>query len=285
MRFVFALSVLVGLMVAGCNDRSSEVAQLNTDLLKAKYDLAQRDKYIDDITRSINEIYSTLEQARDTEGRLQSHAESAEAGIQRSSQEARDRIFQQVAAVETRLREGREKIVQLEKRVKNYKAQFSGLNKMVASLKKQLQEREESIADLQVRLTSLEEEVTAKNATIAVNEITIASKEKSLNTVYYIVGTRGELREKGIITEQGGFLWGLLGSTTVLADQVDEKLFTPIDKTSETIIPVSKAIKEVIPRRSGESYASVEVSQNTADLRITDPSRFWQQKYAVIVIE
>ncbi len=285
MRSVFVFFIVSGLIVAGCNDRSNEVAQLGTDLQKAKDDLAQRDKYIDDITRSINEIYGTLEQARATEGQLQSHAVSAEVGIQRTSQEARDMIFHQVSAVETRLREGREKIAQLEKRVKNYKSQFNGLNKMVASLKKQLQEREQSMADLQVRLTSLEEEVTMKNATIAVKEMTIASKEKSLNTVYYIVGTRDELREKGIITEEGGFLWGLLGSTTVLADQVDEKLFTPIDKSIEKIIPIRKGIKEVLPRRNAESYASAEISENQADFRIIDPSRFWQQRYAVIVVE
>ena len=285
MRSLFVLSIVIGLMAGGCNDRSNEVTQLNSDLQKAKDDLAQRDKYIDEITRSMNEVYQTLEKVRTTEGQLQSHAESAEAGVQRTSQEARDRIFEQVAAVGTQLREGREKIAKLEKRMKSYKSQFNGLNKMIASLKTQLQEREQSMADLQVRLTSLEEEVTLKTATIAVNEMTIASKEKSLNTVYYIVGTRDQLREKGIITEEGGFLWGLLGSTTVLADQVDERLFTPIDKTSETIIPISKAIREVLPRRSVESYASAEISENQADLRIIDPSRFWQQRYAVIVVE
>jgi septal ring factor EnvC (AmiA/AmiB activator) len=285
MRSFFILTIIFGLVLAGCNDRSDEVTQLSSDLQQAKNDLAQRDKYIDEITRSLNEVYMTLENVRAAEGQLQSHAENVEAGIQRTSQEARDQVFKQVAAVETQLRAGREKIALLEKRVKNYKSKFNGLNKMVASLKVQLQERETAIGELQARLTSLEAEVTRKNATIAVNEMAIASKEKSLNTVYYIVGTRDELREKGVITEEGGFLWGLLGSSTVLAEEVDEGLFTPIDKSNETVIPISRTIKDVIPRRNVQSYAKAETAENQADLQITDPLRFWRQRYAVIIVE
>ena len=285
MRSIFILAIISGLVLAGCNDRSDEVTQLSSDLQQAKNDLAQRDKYIDEITRSLNEVYMTLENVRAAEGQLQSHAENVEAGIQRTSQEARDQVFKQVAAVETQLRAGREKIALLEKRVKNYKSKFNGLNKMVASLKVQLQERETAIGELQARLTSLEAEVTRKNATIAVNEMAIASKEKSLNTAYYIIGTRDELREKGVITEEGGFLWGLLGSSTVLAEEVDEGLFTPIDKSNETVIPISRTIKDVIPRRNVQSYAKAETAENQADLQITDPLRFWRQRYAVIIVE
>ena len=71
---------------------------------------------------------------------------------------------------------------------------------------------------------------------------------------------RHELEEKGIIKDEGGFLWGLLGSTTTLAPGFDERLFKPMNKEVNTAIQVNGKIDEILPRRSVQSYSAAPLT-------------------------
>ena len=60
-------------------------------------------------------------------------------------------------------------------------------------------------------------------------------------------GTKEELKKKGIITDEGGFLWGLLGSTTIMSSGVDQSVFTPLDKNIDQTLHVPGTIDEILP--------------------------------------
>jgi len=83
----------------------------------------------------------------------------------------------------------------------------------------------------------------------------------------------------------GGFLWGLLGSTTTLANGFDDKYFKPIDKTQDMTIQVKGKIDEVIPKRNIEFYKKSEVSDDQSMLTIAEPNQFWQDRYLVIITD
>ncbi len=195
-------------------------------------------------------------------------------------------MIQNISEVGATLKENREKISKLEARMKTFKGEMAGLNKLVESLKLTLQEREQSIAALETSVKGLEATVAEKTTTIAEKEAVIEGQQKEMNTAYMIVGTRDELKERGVITDEGGFLWGLLGSTTVMASGVDRSMFTAIDKTRDHTIPIDGEVKEILPHRSNDYFAMGEQPLgNGSSLTITRPDGFWQNDYLVIVVD
>ena len=110
----------------------------------------------------------------------------------------------------------------------------------------------------------------------------IDAQQKKLNTVYYVVGTKDDLRKKGIITDEGGFLWGLLGSTTIMNSGADQSYFTPLDRSKDQTINVDGKIDEILPRRAPELFSTDDTGSK---LTITSPDKFWQANYLVIITD
>ena len=148
-----------------------------------------------------------------------------------------------------------------------------------------LQEREESIAQLKGEVQGLEQTVAEQTRLVGEKERTIDDQKKQLNTVFYVAGTREELEAKGIITDEGGFLWGLLGSTTALAGSMDLTAFTPGDRNEMQTILVQGRVEDILPRRKPETYATAEAGEGGTEIRILEPEKFWQGRPLVVVLD
>ena len=75
---------------------------------------------------------------------------------------------------------------------------------MVAELKRQLEARDESINVLNARVMSLNDQIYQKDNIIKAHETTIIEKDRmindqinKMNTVYYAIGKRSELKKEG----------------------------------------------------------------------------------------
>ena len=242
------------------------------------------------MTQSINDVYASLEAVRSREGMILKETNEMESKKKISSQEVRQRLLQQVSLIDSSLKENRSRIAKLQSAVSSSKKQYAGLKTMVLNLKQTVAERESTIAFLGLKIQGLEAEVNTKTQMVAQRDSVIqqqhgviGTQHAEINRAFYIAGKRRDLEEKGIITSQGGFLWGLLGSSTVLASGFDPKLFTSIDKYDNTSIDVNGGIDEIIPKRSQQFYNAKEVSRHQSTLTIVDPDRFWQDRYLVII--
>jgi predicted nucleic acid-binding Zn-ribbon protein len=291
MRKLLALSALCAMLMIGCSNKEKE-DQLQQELTKAQGEqaalqqsIAERDKYFADAMRAINEVYADLETARVKEAQVVERAGGAEGPAQITNADTRQKLLKSIDDIGSALKENRKKITDLQSRMKKFRGEIAGLNTLVENLKKSLQEREQSIAQLETRVQGLEATVAEKAKMIEEKENVIGEQQKKMNTGFYVVGTRKELKEKGIITDEGGFLWGLLGSTSVMASGVDRSLFTPIDKTKDQMITVEGKIKEIIPRRSEDLFTTAQPVTNKSDLTIVHPEKFWQDNYLVIVLD
>jgi predicted nucleic acid-binding Zn-ribbon protein len=282
-------SLLCAAVLVGCDNRSEqlekEVARLEAEKSTLQKSMTERDTYFDEVMNEINTLYKELEATRSTEARLVERAEGAEGVQDGSSIQAQQTLIKQVSEVRATLQDNRKQISRLESRLRSANSQMAGLNALVKNLKQTLEERERSIAQLNERVNGLETAVAEKARQVLEKEDVIRTKDRQLNTAYYVVGTRRELEERGIITEQGGFLWGLLGSTTVMSSGVDQSLFSPLDRGLDTTIHVEGSVREIIPKRNNQFYALVRNGGDRSDLTISDPERFWQDKYLVIVVD
>jgi hypothetical protein len=294
MRFALLFCVCA-VLLAGCNTRSKELEQQNAEL-QAKSnelykELSTRDEYIGQVMETINGMHANLETAREKEKVIVSETDKMEGAKKASSGEIRQKMLGQLAEIDSTLKSDRKKLTDLQAKVRSNKVQIASLNTMIANLKATLEEREASIAALQGRVAELEGEVSQKTAmvaqrdsTIHVQESIITRQTSKINTGYYIIGTRRELKEKGVIADEGGLLWGLFGTTTILANGFDNSLFTPINKTTEMKIEVNGSVSEIVPKRNPSFYTTVpSADRERSTLQIMNADQFWQDNYLVII--
>jgi len=289
MKTTIAVVALCTLLVLGCNNKSEELqqqlTQLQTEKATLEQSITERDKQFEEVMHAVNEVYNSLEETRTKEATLVERTEGAEGAARLTSTDTRQKMLQSISSIGATLQENKKKIANLESRVKTLRGEFASLNKLVDNMKQTLLEREQSIAALQANVQGLEATLAEKTQIINEKETVIGKQQKHLNTAYYVAGTRADLKEKGIITDEGGFLWGLLGSTTVIASGVDQSLFTPIDKTLDQTIHVAGKVDEILPRRSKDFFALANMDKNNSDLTILTPDKFWQDQYLVIVLD
>jgi hypothetical protein len=290
MKGQLGILILCAAIIGGCGNREEELqqqlGQAREKQRSLEQTLAERDRYVADVVKTVNEVYAGLEEARVKEAGIVARSGGAE-GTQVGNVDTRQKLLQNISEIGSGLKESRKKISALQGRMKSFRGEIAGMNSLIGNLKQSLQERETSIAQLEERVQGLETAVTEKDRMIAERENQLGEQQRKINTGFYIIGSRDELKEKGIITDEGGFLWGLLGSTTVMASGIDVSQFRPIDKTADQTITVPGTIEEILPHRKAEAFVTAEPAeqQENSTLTIVHPDQFWQDDYLVIIVD
>lgn len=282
--------VVFAFLLGACEkDRTGElqgeISRIQSESTSLQQELAARDRYIDEVMNSVNTVYADLEKAKSKESKLIKKTLDAESAGPKTSEEVRKAVLQQIAEIHDNLKSNRRKLAVLQKQLKESSVQYSSLEDMVRGLKESLDARERSITVLETTVRGLENTVAENQKIIFQKDEVIEGQKHLMNTVYYVVGTRDELRERGIISEEGGILWGLLGTTTTLTSGLDHSHFQRYDMASNPTIRITGKVDEIVPRRD-ESFFSLAHNDNaTEDLTITRPDKFWQDRYLVIVLD
>jgi hypothetical protein len=155
--------------------------------------------------------------------------------------------------------------------------------------------------NLQATITTQQEQIANLTATVdtlrgqnvALTD-TVANMSVRENTVYFVVGPRDQLKQKGLITEEGGarVLWILwrTGTTLQSARELDPALFTPVNKRLLTEIPMPHAAGRYrILSRQDQTYLATQPDDNGhftgPTLRIASPEDFWRNSKILIILQ
>jgi hypothetical protein len=166
----------------------------------------------------------------------------------------------------------------LETTLANYDSVISNQKQTIAQLTDQVQQ-----------LTAQNSQLTVTNAALT---DTVGTLKTVNNTAYYVVGTKDELKKKGIIQEVGGahilFIFGKHGTTLVPARDLDPSDFTKIDKYSDTDIPLpGDGNYHVASRQDVQALQTPPDKDGTIKgpvLKIAEPDKFWVgSKFLIIV--
>jgi hypothetical protein len=286
-----AIAVCAALVFGGCVDKEKEIklqAQLDssrTARTSLQMSLDERNQFVEEILKSVNDIYADLQTTRLKEKELIPKGSEPSEIPWGSSANTRARFIQSINEIGVTLKDNRKKISDLQARVRAYRGEVTNLTALIDKLKTSLQEREESIAQLTGRVNGLEQTVADQVKLVSEKERVIDDQKRTINKVFYVAGTRRELKDKGIITNEGGFLWGLLGSTTTLASDLDTNEFIPLDRNADQTIHLAGKIDEILPHRKATTYAADATGETSSDLKILEPSKFWQGNYLVVVLD
>lgn len=282
-RSLFAL--LSFTLLIGCTEtRQPESNQLNFLLQENDSLISQiklKNKELDAITSSMNEIESNLAAIRRNEMTIDSLRKVG--GLKQE-----ETINQLIEEIDEYVDANRRKVSQLEQQMKNTKNESIGLTRLVNQQKNTVREKEHQIQSLMSTITNLRQElmytINTKNAEINDKQRLIDEKEAAINTVYISFGTRDKLSDDGIVRKEGGILGA--GKSFKLASKFDVGKFKQGDMKEIKQVDLGVIDKKtVITTHPAESYYFVKSSGRTI-LKIVDYQKFWSiSKYLVVEIE
>ena len=238
--------------------------------------------------QSIAEIQDSLSVILPAEERLARISRNAETGSS-VTQTQKEQMLGTIADLKQSVNNTKAKIDQLEKNLAASQKEVAGLKRVIDNLKKSVAEREATIqrltnevASLQGTVATLETDVKRGQETIAQQQDVIDSKTREIGLVHYLIGTKDDLKKKGVITEKGGFIG--IGKTLQLTADFKESDFTTIDTNVTTEIPLS-GVKPVVLSAQNKASYELQFLADQSKLVIKDPVEFRKVKYVVIMVE
>jgi uncharacterized coiled-coil protein SlyX len=199
---------------------------------------------------------------------------------------------EQLAAAETRLRSVNATSA-TQARV------ISELESSIAAERTALEGQRERISSLEAAISGLEGEMARQGEVNVQLERTVEEMTDDVNTVWYVVGTKEELLERGVVREEGGsrvlFIFGKRGKTLVPSRTMDPAMFTAADQRTLSWIPLgSSEESDDEPKWSVVTPQDLAAIGSPLDengrvlgdaLSIADSQRFWANGRYLIVVQ
>lgn len=274
------------------HQKQTEVKTLASKNLDLNQLIEKRDSVVNDMVASFNEIENSLKFIKEKRKQL-SIEKNKEGGV-----EQKQSIINDINLMNKMLEESSKHIADLQKQLKHsgikmsaFQNKIAALSKTVADqnsdieqLRKTIEEKDAQVADLNTKVESMQTEIANQNDTIQNKLKVISNKTDQLNTGHIAYGTYKELKDKGLLTKEGGFLG--LGKTVELANNFDENYFTDLNIKETKTIPLHSKKAFIITEHPDSSYTLVKEDGQIAYLQINNPDEFWKaSKYAVIEVK
>jgi hypothetical protein len=193
---------------------------------------------------------------------------------------------------ESRLAASQKRLKQLTSESDSLKSTLADLQATIDGLQATLESQKNTIATLEADLTGTKQQVATLSEEKAVLTDTVSAVTTRENTVYYIVGTRKDLKDKGIITEEGGtrfLIFTRTGEVLKPGPNLDPAAFTAVDRRNLTEIKLPDPAKEYqLVTNQNIAYSNIPLDAKgriKGALQISSPERFWGQARFLILVE
>ncbi|HJU88461.1 MAG TPA: hypothetical protein VJ672_03670 [Gemmatimonadaceae bacterium] len=291
---VMLLCVLAACDVAGTGGRTSaskadSITILNSRLAEAERIGTQQDSLMQDFvqtTKLLEEIDKQLSQVKGLKPKVSLAVSSGEQPSDPRAQ-YRATLLAKVESATELLSQSRARVRALSATSSKQKTQIQQFQETIASLESMVENQKAEILVLTQRVDSL----TLANAHVTGERDsardTVNSLRRDVNTVYYVVGTKSDLKKRGIIVEEGSKFLVFGRKALVPARKLDTSAFTAIDKWNNTEIALTAPKFRVISRHDASLIDAPRTPDGkvSGNLRITDPEQFWTTSKYLIIVE
>lgn len=293
MRFIPILFLLVAAVgceklgeAGGLTSKADSIAILNTRLADMQATADQQDSLMQDFvatTRLIEDIDKHISDVKGLKPRVRLATAAGEAAADPRA-EAREVLLGKVEDVTAMLEQSRQRVQALSANNTRLQKQITQYTETIASLEGMVERQRAEIERMAVTVDSLRVANRLVSEERAAALDTVDHLRRETNTVYYVIGTRKDLMERGVIVEEGSKFLFLGKKALVPARRLDPSLFTAIDKFETTELQLQRTDSRfrVVSRHD----ASMIVPQNgTGRLRIAAPREFWGASRYLIIVE
>jgi predicted nucleic acid-binding Zn-ribbon protein len=283
LKIIIACLILAigSLTFTNCKDDENKGNPLADSLKNVNGALAgqlnEKEAAMQEFIASFNEIQENLNAIKEKE-KIVTNATSKGDVRNKGNQ-----IKEDIQSIYDLMAKNKNRIGALTQKLKQSNLKLSGLEKMIENLQNSLVLKDEEIAELKTRMEGLNIELANLNTNYKVVETESAEKTEALNTAYYAVGTSKELKEKKVISKEGGFIG--LGKSTKVSSDFNKEYFTKINIEQTTSINVGAKKAKLLTTHPSSSYKFVG-EKPIQKLEITNPKEFWaSSKYLIIAID
>lgn len=283
MRKYILYSIVAGLaLTTSCKGHDSQgssgISSDSLQLYQTREELQATLAVQDSLFALINEIGADMAQIRQMEAIV---AIPANVGGENISK--RDQMKNDIASISQALTQRRERLAQLEKKLRDSGNQNTNLLSTIETLKAQIADQEREITDLKTQIADANAQISSLNTAVDSLNTTVATertdKEKAqqeavdltneLNTCYYAIGSKSELEAHKIIKA------GFLRKTKIMQGDYEMSYFTKKDKRTFTSLPLHSQKAKVLTNQPTDSYEITDGAGGQKVLIIKNPARFW----------
>lgn len=274
--------LLVSLLTTACNqDKIDELSAQNKELNEIS---SSQNESIEEMLASFNQIQENLNEIKNREGiiEIRSNDDTSE-DIGKNISNDINAISELMKKNESLIKELNQKLKtsdvkmgEFRKLIKNLNEQVATKNIEIEQLNNQLKDKKILIGQLYFKNDSLsyEKKITEKKLENVIDE---------MNEVFFAYGTFKELKEKNVLTKEGGFLG--LGKSKELKDDFNKEYFSRVDKRNQKSFLLYADEAKLITTHPSNSYEIMGKDGRADSLVIKDVDAFWNaSKYLVIVV-
>lgn len=280
-KWIFCLLVPVAL--TSCNYKTNAYKALEQEkdslLLLEQKKAAQ----LNQVMAVMNLIEDNFAQIKDAENYV-----TFQTAQEQITVESMDRIVQDLDLIKNTLTDNRKQIAGLKNQLAKSKSVSRDLKKLIDRLNKKIEDHtlvitqlRDSLAIKDVRIKELDDLVLELNtsmddlqASVSKKDEQLTSQDKQLNTVWYVFGTRKELKEQEIYTRNG-----------LLEEGFNKDYFLEADVRALSEISLYSKKAKLLTNHPASSYALERVNDYLI-LKITNPTKFWEiSRYLVIEVD
>ena len=198
-----------------------------------------------------------------------------------------------IVLIQEAINKHKQRLNDLEKRLKQSTNYSATMQKSIANLKAQLEDQQKTINNLTDQLAAAHIQIKNLNQSVdslnTVNKAVMKEKEaaqqeskqltnevNTLNTCYYVIGSNKELKANKIIES------GFLRKTKILQGDFEMSYFTKADRRTLNEIPLHSNKAQLMTNHPKDSYEIVEHG-NMKTLHILNPARVWEKSNFLVV--
>lgn len=211
----------------------------------------------------------------------------------------RAEVLAKVRTLVSRVRQSEARLAAARRRVDSLTGTSDSLRTALTAYANTITELQGVVESQKATISTLNEQVTALTGQVAtlteekaVLTDTVSALTERENEVYYVVGTKKELSDRGVITQEGGtrfLVFTRTGETLVPARVLDPQQFTRADRRTLSEIALPKPDKDYrIVSRHDLAFAEADQMKDKkfrGTLRITSPAEFWSNSKYLIIVE
>ena len=287
---LFVIGAIVFSFTSSCVESSKKFKALQAQLDSIQTNYGSQYGGLDEAFSILNEVEDGLRSIRESENLISFQSKEGMTVPEGS----RAQIESDMESIKECIAKYKEKIEELEKksniRSKEFKKRLQAItkeleekNKLVESLQEQLQQKElliiakdQEINKLGNQVSNLQQDVTNLAEESSALKEKVANQDRELYSAYYIIGTKGQLIDAGVMTKGGLF------KSAKVSYNAEKSLFVKIDYREITTINTNAQKAKVMSIHPKGTYM-LEKVDNEMVLTISNLDAFWEQtKYLVI---
>jgi hypothetical protein len=279
--------ILALFMVTGCGKKKEQqILDLQEKNARLVAESGKKDSLMNELFTSINDIERNLSDITASEKLII----DAPVDEKRMNTDVRDRIMEEIILINNIMKENKKQLASLKDQLKKSGARVAALQETINLLTKRLEEKELEVAGLKEQLVKLNFTIEALNATVDTLREETASQSKvisqqdaligEMNTIWYVIGTKKELTEMGIIEKAGG----LFNGDMKMNEMINPDDFKTADMRTLTMIPFESEKAELITLHPEGSYKLLEENEMIKGIEITNATEFWKSSRFLVIM-